>query len=224
MKKVILGIALLAMVFSARVFGEESVKLPAPDTKGGAPFNQVVNSRRSVRSYKEVPISVQDLSQLLWAAQGVTDPKTGHRSAPSAVASYPLKLYAVVKAGGVTGLDAGVYLYQPKDHSLAVVKKGDMYPELLKAVPFFNKWISKTDVVFIFTGAGTFMTKTIDDTGWMFVDMEGGMASENLMLQAVSMGLGSTPAGGFTDKKVGKILGLDEKAKTQLLVPVGKPE
>jgi SagB-type dehydrogenase family enzyme len=224
MKKFFLACCAAALIFCGAAAFAESIKLPAPDIKGGAPFNSVVQSRRSVRDYKEVAISLQDLAQLLWSAQGVTDPKTGHRAAPSAVASYPLKLYAVVKPGGVTGLDAGVYLYEPKDHSLAVVKKGDLYPELLKAVAFFNKWISKTDVVFIFTGSGTFMTRTVEESGWMFVDEEGGMASENLLLQAVSMGLAGCPAGGFTDKKVGKILGLDEKSKTLLVVPVGKPE
>lgn len=224
MKKIILAVALLAFVLSGQVFGEDSIKLPAADTKGGAPFNQVVQSRRSVRDFKEVPISIQDLSQLLWSAQGVTDQKSGHRSAPSAVASYPLKLYAVVKTGGVTGMEAGVYLYQPKDHSLTLVKKGEFFDELIKATAFFNKWMSKTDVVFVFTGSGTFMTRVTGESGWMFVDMEAGMAAENLMLQAVSMGLGSTPVGGFSDNKVSKLMGMDEKAKTQLLVPVGKPQ
>ncbi len=222
MKKLLIGLILAAAVIGTGAFPAETVKLPAPALKGGAPLNEVISSRRSVREFSELPLSLAELSQLCWAAQGITDPQTGHRAAPSAVASYPLKVYVVVKEKGVTGLAGGVYLYQPKDHSLEVVKKGGYYAELIKDTAFFNKWIAKTDVTFVVTGSATFMTGTIKETGWMYVDLEGGMAAENLMLMAVSMGLGCTPVGGFTDAKVSELMGIDQKAKTLLLVPVGK--
>ena len=222
MKKILVGLVFVVVLVAGKIYSAESVKLPEPQITGGAPINEVIKARRSVREFKEIPLSLQELSQILWASQGITDPKTGHRAAPSAVASYPLKLYLVAKQGGVTGLPAGVYLYEPKDHSLKEVKKGDFYSELVKDTAFFNKWISTTDLVFVFTGSATYMTATIKETGWMFVDLEAGMAAENLMLTAVSLGLGCCPVGGFTDKKVSELLGIDKNAKTLLLVPVGK--
>jgi len=222
MKKILSGLGLIGLVIAARVYSAESIKLPEPQIKGGVPINEVIQARRSVREFQEIPLSLAELSQLCWAGQGITDPKTGHRSAPSAVASYPLKMYVVVKEGGVSGLAGGVYLYVPKDHSLELVKKGDFYEQMVKDMPFFNKWVAKTDATFVFTGSATFMTGAIKETGWLYVDLEGGMASENLMLAAVSLGLGSTAVGGFTDKKVSDLMGIDKNAKTLLLVPVGK--
>jgi len=222
MKKIMAGLILAVAMIGTRALPAEAVKLPAPQLKGGMPLNEVIQSRRSVREFSERPLSLAELSQLCWAAQGITDPQSGHRSAPSAVASYPLKVYAVGKDQGVEGRSVGGYLYQPKDHSLELVKKGDFYQPLVKDLPFFNNWVSKTGATFIFTGSSTFMTSLSKDTGWKYVDLEGGMAAENLMLMAVSLGLGATPVGGFTDKKVSELMGIDQKAKTLLLVPVGK--
>jgi len=224
MKRVIWGIVLAALILSGAAKSEEKVKLPDPALKAGTGINEVLKSRRAVRSYAEAPLSMAELSQLVWSAQGITDPKTGHRAAPSAVASYPLKLYAVVKPGGVKGLEAGVYLYEPKAHSLVLTKQGDLYPEVLKANAFFNKWIKSTDVVFVVAGMPGILQKTMPESGTRFMDLEAGMAAENLMLTAVSMGLGCCPVGGFTDKKVAAALGMDKDTQALLLVPVGKRE
>jgi len=222
MKKILTGLMLITLFLSAKAYAEELIKLPEPEIKGGAPFNEVINTRRSIRDYQELPLSLKEISQLAWSAQGITEPNTGHRSAPSAVASYPLKLYLVVKENGVSDLPAGVYLYQPESHSLKVIKKGNFYPELLKAMPFFNKWVSQTNVTFIFTGSANYLTTILGETGWSYVILEAGMASENLLLSAVSMGLGACPVGGFSDKKTSNLLGIEKGAKTLLLAPVGK--
>jgi len=224
MKRIISGMALLVLGLGFRVWAAESVPLPEPSVSGGLPLNEVLKSRRSVRDYKAAPLSLEEFSQLLWSAQGITDAKTGHRTAPSAVARYPLKLYAVVKSKGVTGLEPGVYLYQPKGHRLSVMKKGDFYQELIKANAFFNKWISDTDVVFVVGGMPGILQKVTPESGNRFMDMEGGMAAENLMLAAVSLGLGACPVGGFTDSKVSKALGIPEDTQVMLLVPVGKKQ
>jgi len=222
MKKILTGLMLIILFLSLRLYSEELVKLPLPEIKGGAPFNEVINTRRSIRDYQEIPLNLKQISQLAWSAQGITDPKTGHRSAPSAVASYPLTLYLMVKENGVSDLPAGVYLYQPESHSLKLVKKGNFYPELLKTMPFFNNWVSQTNVTFIFTGSANYLTTILGEMGWTYVHLEAGMASENLLLSAVSMGLGACPVGGFTDKKTSNLLGIEKGAKTLLLVPVGK--
>jgi SagB-type dehydrogenase family enzyme len=223
MKKIFKGLALSVFLMAGLALAaDENVKLPAPDTNAGQPFNQVVNTRRSIREFKDAPLSLQEFSQLCWSAQGITDQKTGYRAAPSAVHTYPLKLYAVVKGNGVTGLPGGVYLYEPKDHSLKIIKQGDLFAELVKGMPVFNKWVEQTDVVFVFTGTSTYISKLIPESGEMYVHIEAGMASENLLLQTVSLGLGGTAVGGFSEKKVPALLGIEKNAETLLLVPVGK--
>jgi SagB-type dehydrogenase family enzyme len=219
--KRIIGSVLLAMLIAGETLAAESIKLPAPATSGGMAINQAIQTRRSVRSYKPDAMSLQEVSQLLWSAQGITDPKTGHRAAPSAVASYPLKLYMVVRPEGVTGLDAGVYLYEPKDHSIEVVKKGDSYAELIKDTAFFNKWMKDTDVTFIFGGKPGLLQK-MGDMGPLYMHLEAGMAAENLGLESVSLGLGRCTVGGFTEKKVAATLGIEKDVEVLLLVPVGK--
>jgi len=102
---------------------EENVKLPHPSIVGSIPVEKSINERRSVRLFKEEPLSLKELSQLLWAAQGITDKARGLRAAPSAGALYPLEIYVVV--GNVEGLSAGVYKYVIGKHELTEIKEGD---------------------------------------------------------------------------------------------------
>ena len=224
MKKIAIITVSLALLLADGALALENVKLPPPEVTGGLAINQVIQTRRSIRKYKEAPISLRDLGQLLWSAQGITDTKTGHRAAPSAVATYPLKLYAVVKEGGVTGLPAGVYLYAPKDHSLTIVKKGNFYPDVAASMHFYNSWIEKSAVVFIFTGTSTLIEKLSKDSGMLFTDLEAGMAAENLLLESVSLGLGRCTIGGFRSEKAAALLGIDKNVRLLLIVSVGRPE
>jgi len=101
-----------------------AISLPAPALKGTLSVEEAIAARRSVRSFGEAPLTLGQLSQLLWAAQGVTDESSGRRAAPSAGAKYPLEVFVV--AGRVEGLPAGVYRYVPKGHTLTLVKRGDV--------------------------------------------------------------------------------------------------
>ena len=224
MKKITIIAVSLALLLAAGALALENVKLPPPEITGGMAINQAIHARRSIRNYREAPISLRDLGQLLWSAQGITDTKTGHRAAPSAVATYPLKLYAVVKEGGVTGLPAGVYLYAPKDHGLTIVKKGNFYPDVVASMHFYNSWVEKSAVVFIFTGASTLIEKMSKDSGMLFTDLEAGMAAENLLLESVSLGLGGCTIGGFKSEKAAALIGIDKNVRLLLIVSVGRPE
>ena len=224
MNKLAILTILVVLLPAVQAEALESVKLPAPEITGGMAVNQAIQARRSIRKYREAPISLRDMGQLLWSAQGITDPKTGHRAAPSAVATYPLQLYAVVKEGGVTGLPAGVYLYEPKNHGLAVVKKGNFYPDLVAAMSFFNSWVKKSAVVFIFTGSSTLIQKLSKETGLMYTDLEAGMAAENLLLESVSLGLGRCTIGGFKSEKITGLLGIDKDLRVLLIVSIGQTE
>jgi len=223
MRKVLIGLILFGLVMAGRIWSEEGIKLPAPELKAGASINYAIQSRRSVRSYKESPLSLKDISQLLWSAQGITDPKTRFRSAPSAGAIYPLSVYVVVQKKGVDGLSPGIYLYVAEGHGLKQMRSGDFYPDLVNAA-LNQDWIKRSSVVFIFTGEPFAMSLKYKERAWQYIFMGAGMAAENLILQAVAMGLGSCPVGAFYDEKVAELIRLKGNEKPLLVVPVGKME
>ena len=101
---------------------QKSISLPEPILVGEKTVEEVLQFRRSVREYAAEPIPLLELSQLLWAAQGITSAE-GYRTTPSAGALYPLETYVV--AGNVTGLNAGIYKYAPVRHELLLIREGD---------------------------------------------------------------------------------------------------
>lgn len=109
------------------------MELPPPVTRGIMSVEEAVLKRRSVRSYSNKPLSLEDVSQLLWAAQGITDPTRGFRAAPSAGATYPLEVYVVVGENGVIGLEKGLYHYRPDKHIIEYVFEDDLLPVLSDA-------------------------------------------------------------------------------------------
>jgi hypothetical protein len=100
------------------------VELPVPETKGLMSVEEAICRRRSIRSFTDEPIRISEVSQLLWAAQGITDYERKLRAAPSAGATYPLKVYLVVSNNGVVGLAEGLYHYDPFTHQLEYILKG----------------------------------------------------------------------------------------------------
>ena len=87
------------------------IALPTPKTSGTMSVEEAISKRRSMRDYSEQPLTLRELSQILWAAQGITDPGRKLRSAPSAGATYPIEIYIVTGVNGVEGLEPGVYRY-----------------------------------------------------------------------------------------------------------------
>jgi Nitroreductase family len=125
---VVIGLALLAVAImaasgsgSSNSDASKSINLPEPRTDGGIPVEAALKERRSIRTFGKEGLTLDEISQLLWAAQGITD-DLGHRTAPSAMARYPLQVYLL--AGNVTGLPSGVYHYLPKGHNLTVIHQG----------------------------------------------------------------------------------------------------
>lgn len=109
------------------------MKLPQPRADGEVSLERAIRSRRTIRSFTPEPLPLNQFSQFLWAAQGITSPRGYHRAAASAGALYPMDLYAVVGTDGVEGLDPGNYHYQPKSHAVSLVAEGDLRKELAKA-------------------------------------------------------------------------------------------
>ena len=206
-----------------------TVKLPAPMLAGSVSVEQALNSRRSVRRYTPEPLSPAQVSQLLWAAYGITLPipagpgflRGGMRTAPSAGALYPLELYLV--AGNVTGLEPGVWHYRSETNELELIRKGDCREEL--CTPAVGQGGRNAPVVI---GYSAIYERTTGKYGARgrdrYVCMDAGHSSENLCLQAVALGLGTCAIGAFHDDEVRLCLGMTRSEVPLYLFPVGKPK
>ena len=200
---------------------EDSImNLPEPRYDSDMSIEQSLLQRRSTRSYTGEPLTLQELSQLLWAAQGITDSR-GFRTAPSAGALYPLEMYVV--AGDVENLSPGVYRYEPGKHQLLNTMDGDKRAELAGAA-LGQDCVEKGAIVIVFTAVYQRTTRKYDDRGIRYVHMEVGHAAQNLCLQATAMYLGTVTIGAFYDEEVAELLNLPENEQPLYIIPVGKKQ
>lgn len=194
------------------------ITLPEPKYDSDVSIEQSLLSRRSIRSFADEPLTLQEVSQLLWAAQGITD-AFGRRTAPSAGALYPLEVYVV--AGNVKDLSAGVYKYEPEKHQLVRVMDGDIRGELANAA-LGQSSVRQGAVAFVITAVYERTTVKYGDRGIRYVHIEVGHAAENLCLQATAMDLGGVTVGAFTDEQVAEVLNLPEDEQPFYIIPVGR--
>jgi SagB-type dehydrogenase family enzyme len=194
------------------------IKLPEPKYTGNMSIEEVLHTRRSIRDYKEEPLIRSEISQLLWAAQGITDTK-GYRTAPSAGALYPLELY--IAAGNVNDLPQGTYRYEPKGHELVKIAAGDKRNELSSAASS-QYWIKDCAVIVVFAAVYERTTKKYGERGNRYVHMEVGHAAQNVYLQAHSLGLGTVVVGAFNDNEVKQIMNMTDEEQPLCIMPVGR--
>jgi SagB-type dehydrogenase family enzyme len=173
-----------------------------------------------VRSFGSQALTEDELGQLLWAAQGLTGSEGG-RTVPSAGALYPLELYAAAR--NVTSLVAGVYGYVAERHELVRGVAG-FHSQTLVAAAHGQDWIAAAPLCLCIAAVFERTTAKYGERGRGFVYLEAGHAAENVMLQAVALGLATTMVGAFDDKKVGRVFGLDANMTPLCLIPVGRPQ
>lgn len=191
-----------------------TIQLPDPATDSGVSVEQAMTRRRSIRHFTAEPPTPAEIGQLLWAAQGITDP-SGKRAAPSAGALGPLELYVV-------GPD-GVFQYVPDGHHLVQRGKGDRRRALASAAAD-QTYVGEAPLVIVVTGIlARTAWKFGGDRAWRYVNLEAGHAAQNLMLQATAMGLGGVTVGAFDDNAVMDLLGLPADHRPLYLLPVGHP-
>ncbi len=206
-----------------RIVGNKTViYLPMPLFEGNMSLEEAILRRRSIREYLDEPLTLQQLSQLLWAAQGITETRWGFRASPSAGATYPLEIYVVVGEEGVEGLDAGVYIYRPHSHSLFLVKKDDVREELYEAC-LKQDWVKNAPVVFVIAADYERTTRVYGDRGIRYVHMEVGHVGQNIYLEATALGLGTVAVGAFYDDDVRIIIGAPENHHPLYVMPIGIP-
>ena len=209
------------------------VKLPVPRHESPTSVEKAIVLRRSVRDFAEAPLSISEVSQILWAAQGFTqerkepprmwNPKYewqgGLRTAPSAGALYPMEIYVLV--GNVEGLARGVYKFVPKDHSLKRVMGADKRTELANAA-LKQTMIEKAPAVIVMAGVYARASYKYGERAERYVHIEAGSIAENVYLQGVTLGLGTVIVGAFVDKDVKAVLQLPEDEDPLIIMPLGK--
>lgn len=196
---------------------KKTIDLPEPQHNSRTAIEQALLERRSQRSYAEKHLTLEEISQLCWAAQGVTSPG-GFRTAPSAGALYPLEIF--VAAADVEGLEPGIYRYQPENHRLVPEIRGKPTEALWQA-GLHQSAIKQAPAVFVFTAVFERTIRKYRERGKRYTLMEAGHAAQNLCLQGVSLDLATVPIGAFDDSRVARTLGLDENTRPLYLLPVG---
>ena len=192
------------------------IKLPAPDYTNNVSVEEALSKRRSIRTYSGENLTLEEVSQLLWAAQGITGEG---RTAPSAGALYPLELYLVV--GDIDGFDKGVYKYRPTDNELEKVADGDKREELANAA-VGQDCVRDAAIDIVFTAVYARTTWKYGERGIRYVHMEAGHAAQNVYLQAVSLDLGTVVVGAFFDDNVKEIVNAEEQEEPLYIIPVGR--
>ena len=194
------------------------IRLPEPKYIGTSSLEEALHKRRSVRTFGDRPVTIDEVSQLIWAAHGITG-TGGLRTAPSAGALYPLELYVV--AGNVNGLPPGIYKYRPKNHELLSVAGGDRRNDLCSAA-LGQSSIKRAAAVLVVTAVYGRTTSKYGERGIRYVHMESGHAAQNVYLQTVPLGLGTVAIGAFRDEEVKRVLNLQDMETPLYILPIGR--
>ncbi len=200
--------------------GDASISLPKPSSDGKVSVEKAIKGRRTVRDFRETGLSLNHLSQLVWAGQGITDSLENKRAAPSGGALYPLDIFILVGEDGVEKVEGGVYRYLPKGHSVLPIAKGDRRKEIALA-SLSQMWMARAPVIFIITAEYRRITGKYGERGIRYALIEVGHVGQNLFLQAEALGLGAGMVGAFNDSEVSKIASLPSKHEPLLMMPVG---
>ncbi len=194
--------------------GSEKIKLPKPEYRGMV-LEQAIEQRRSVRNYSKKPITTAQLSQLLFAAQGITGKTYGQplRSAPSAGALYPSEIYVVVN--NVQDLPRGIYHYSVLDHALELIKAGDFRRKITDA-GLEQEMLGDAAVTFVLSAIFDRLRCKYGERGFRYAYIEAGHISQNIYLQSVSLGLGSVCVGAFLDDKVNQLIDVDGRKEAAI--------
>jgi SagB-type dehydrogenase family enzyme len=191
----------------------KSVKLPEPQSRGPLSLEEALARRRSHRSFTGEPLSMEMLSQLLWAASGITH-GDGYRTAPSAGALYPLEIYLASASG--------FYRYEPRGHRLGTVRERDLRREIRRAA-LDQEALLEAPAVFVIAAVYERTAAKYGSRAERYVHLEAGHVAQNLLLQAVSLDLGAVPIGAFDDERLHRALELPRDHRPVYLVPVGHP-
>jgi SagB-type dehydrogenase family enzyme len=218
MKPFVLAVSIgFVLLGSCRGVGQDRpIGLPEPALEGLS-LEEAIAARRSVRSYSEDSLSMAELSQILFAAQGITARRGDYalRSAPSAGGTYPIEVYAF--ANRIEGLVPGIYHYLPGGHAIELVKAGP-HGKSLASVCLGQSMPEEAALSVVLTAVPERTMSRYGDRGIRYVHMEAGHISQNICLECASLGLGAVPIGAFDDTGLNRLIGLDGEQEISLYV------
>ena len=192
----------------------ETVVLPEPNLDGGLPTEDAITARSSTRAYSGSPLTLDELSRVLFLTAGMTRP--GRRSYPSSGALYPIEVYPVVH--NVNGLDQGVYHYDVRRHALERLAAGDFRQRVVRQA-LLQEFLGEAGVVLFLSVIFQRMRFKYQDRTYRYGLIEAGHLGQNAYLAATSLGLGACAVGAFLDDEMNKMLGIDgrEEAAVYML-------
>jgi SagB-type dehydrogenase family enzyme len=203
-----------------RVHKGVGMKLPRPRTEGAISVEQAIGQRRTVRHFSPKTLHGSQLSQLLWAAQGVTGSGGFKRAAPSAGALYPMDVYAVLGPESVDRIAAGVYHFEPEGHVLSLVNAGDVR-DAVSGACLSQMWMAKAPLNLVITAEYRRITGKYGNRGVRYAMIESGHIAQNIFLQAEALGLKAGIVGAYHDEKLVEVLNLPRTREPLLVMPVG---
>lgn len=192
---------------------ESIIELPEPDFTDKS-IEECMESRRSIRNFEDETLSLGELSNILWAAQGITKEETGFRTAPSAGATYPLYIYFAS--------EEGLFVYLPGEHSIKKTINKDLREKIAQSA-LDQMFIADAGIVIVITAIFENTTARYGERGIRYVYNEVGHCAQNIHLEAVALGLGSVPVGAYHDDELKQLLELD-KEEPLYIIPVGHPK
>lgn len=220
LNKLLNKIAVVSLVISSTTMAAQEINLPTPATTAGMPINEVISSRRSVRSFDSSrELTEEQIGQLLWMSLGVnrpteTDAKNrtqANRSNPTALNSQEISAY-VFKADGV-------WLYQPATHSLTLVKDGDYRSMVAGTAQFKQEFVLDAPVSVVFVADVSKLAQ--GDNSKLIAMIDVGIACENFTLACVANGLATVPRATMDSAAISQLLNLSTQQIPAMNNPVG---
>lgn len=198
--------------------GAMKTQLPHPVLEGRISLEKALHLRRSVRTYLPTPLSLTEISQILWAAQGITG-EGKLRAAPSAGALYPIVLYLVVEK--VESLQPGIYRYSPEKHEITRLKDGKFLKQLADAA-LGQSCVEECPAALIIVANYEKLRFRYRERSERYAHIEAGHVAQNVYLQAETLGMGTVNIGAFYDTDVATVAGLESNEHPLCIMPLGK--
>jgi SagB-type dehydrogenase family enzyme len=194
--------------------------LPEPQTDGTTSLEKTIKTRRTIRSFTARQLTLEQFSQLLWAAYGITEDGGYKRAAASGGACYPMDIYAVVGKAGVKAMDAGVYHYEPMGHTVSLLLEGDLRVGLARA-SLGQMWMATPPLSLVICAEYARITTRYGTRGVRYAMIEAGHIGQNIFLQAEALGLGAGIVGAYHDEDVIRVMTIPRSHEPLLIMPVG---
>jgi len=204
-------LVLMSVMTSLSVIAQDiaDIKLPDPIKTGGKPLMEALQERQSVREFSEKELTWQQISDLLWAANGINRSESGKRTAPTAMNDQEIDIYISLKSG--------IYLYDAVNNILKVIKAGDYRSDMGK-----QKFVGTAPLVLVYVAdyarMSIILTKKHKD---FYSATDVGFVSQNVYLYAASENMATVVLGWINKSSISKIMGLKKSQHVLLTQPVG---